>query len=43
MGILPACTPAYQKASDFIGLQLQKVVSHHMVAGNLTQDLWKSS
>jgi hypothetical protein len=28
---------------DGIGCPLQKVVSHHVVARNWTQDLWKSS
>jgi hypothetical protein len=28
---------------EAIGFPLQMVVSHHVVAGNWTQDLWKSS
>jgi hypothetical protein len=48
LGMLPASMHdvyacCLQPEEDPLGLELQMVVSHHVVAGNWTQDLWKSS
>jgi hypothetical protein len=41
MSTLPLSSDTPEEDIDWIPLQM--VVSHHVVAGNCTQDLWKSS
>ena len=52
MSVLPAClstlriTDAHtgqKRVSDSLELEVERVVSHHMNAGNRTRVLWKSS
>ena len=37
------CVHSTQKPEDSLGLELQMLVSHNVVAGNQTRILWKSS